>query len=318
MLGACGRTTPSECALAFALPRTREQFIEDLRAGPAKDFASHLTERDPERVRKAEVYASSWYDSRNGVFGLTDVIADVLGDARANGVTVVEDAALAGFAGLFDLHAVVTLVSHWKPHNVLPDDVIDWPGLARRLTPSGGGILGWVAERLSPEVGAILAEHAPTPPRSRQELFLDELTKVLESERYSAPLQGDGRLPAERLLNGFHNRNALDAALTAELRPGNRAEFRDGLYPAGAVAARVPDSFTGTLDLTVCNSVFLAEAIKGSPAKRGSLILANRDPTPVKLRLLLYKYVIREVARTNSDYRDTVRHLRSKLLFREP
>jgi hypothetical protein len=120
------------------------------------------------------------------------------------------------------------------------------------------------------------------------------------------------------LLDGFHNRSALDAALWRELRPGNRAEFRDGMYTIQAVAERIPASFAGTLDLTLCDSIFLAEGIKSRADLRQSLVLANGKPTPLKLRLLLYKHVILDVAATGREYRGAVRSLRTTLLFGSP
>jgi hypothetical protein len=310
-------TKPSECAIAFALPRNEAQFVEDLRAGPAKDFAAHLTEHDAERVRKAGNYASWWYSNTPERPGLEDLLDDVLQASRRAGVTVLVDADFTGFLRLLDCHDVVTLVSHWKSDRLLIDDVVSWQSFAGRIAASRGGILGWILARLSTDSRAALEEcrdgmHIEL--LQKQEI-VNDVNTIIRSDRYSEAKTGEKHVLNIELLDGFHNRNVLDGVLGNVVRPGNCVEFRDGLYRPEIVTASIPESFHGILDLTLCNSIFLAEAIKSHRSHRNFIILSNENATGLKLRLLLYKHVIDEVAKTESSYRNTVRSFRSVLIF---
>jgi hypothetical protein len=304
-----GTTRPADRALVYARPRTWEECVGDLEARVADahplDFAYHMVGRDDdwaEHEARHSLYSRRW-QTRGDKHGLTDAIADVFAAARGAGVTIIEAATLEAFAGAVKAYPVVTLVTHWKGHTVFEDDVLDWQGFASKLACPTSGILRWLAGRLEP--GDLRRLDKPVE-RPR---FLGALNKALESGRF------DKDVIRVELLDGFHNRNALDAALAGVLRPGNRAEFRDGMHTIEEVERCLPVPLAGTLDLTVCNSVLLGEGVKARPGRRESLVLVNEKPTPLTLRLLMYKHAILDVEATGRDYREAVSRLRSLLAF---
>jgi hypothetical protein len=59
-------------------------------------------------------------------------------------------------------------------------------------------------------------------------------------------------------------RAVIDSLFQGLLHPGNRLELFDGLHPQEAVEAAITPDFAGTLDLTTCTSMPLADHISAA------------------------------------------------------
>ena len=73
---------------------------------------------------------------------------------------------------------------------------------------------------------------------------------------------------------------------------GDQIEFRDGLWPVRLVAEAFAPGFDGTIDLTVCTSSLLHDAIRrrlGSTPR----IIFNRSAAYLSLRIAAYRLAVR-------------------------
>jgi len=80
------------------------------------------------------------------------------------------------------------------------------------------------------------------------------------------------------------------------------------------VVRAIDESFSGVLDLTICNSVMLAQAAHEKCAE--ALVLCNEQVTYADFRLPLYLAVIRFLARRPQPYEDANYRVREGLLRR--
>jgi hypothetical protein len=96
--------------------------------------------------------------------------------------------------------------------------------------------------------------------------------------------------------------------------PGDRVEFRDGLHPREDVVSMVPVHDEAILDLAICYSRALAEAVQST--RREWQVMGNEEETSLPFRLLFYKSKIELIARQPLSYLDADRLLRLEL--REP
>jgi hypothetical protein len=88
-------------------------------------------------------------------------------------------------------------------------------------------------------------------------------------------------------------------------RGGAGAEFAEGFCSANEIVSCFPPEFSGLVDLTVCNSVLLAESIRR--AYPDCLVLANEDLAYLDFRLATYAQVIRSL----SDQPEPAKSMRS-------
>jgi len=74
----------------------------------------------------------------------------------------------------------------------------------------------------------------------------------------------------------------------------------DGLHPISELVAAIAPDWRGTLDLTVCNSTVLGNAVR--LRARGSVVLMNEEPADLPTRLALYKQVVRMLSHHKQSY----------------
>jgi hypothetical protein len=94
----------------------------------------------------------------------------------------------------------------------------------------------------------------------------------------------------------------LELAFPENVEPAPCVEFHDGLQPVAAVLTQFPASYRGVVDLTVCNSVILGDAIK--LVHRECLVTMNRYPADLVDRMIFYDLVIASLVRKSRPYRD--------------
>jgi hypothetical protein len=201
-------TRPEECALALALPATKQAFLRDLNLGTAKDFARHTVRWEhaqPPDLKDADKWYQLYYADFVPVINNVGIAAETLGVHVAIGLT------LSGLRPLLECFTVVTLVTH-------------------------------------------------------------------------------------------------------SVSPQGPVEFDDGLHSIEEIVAEVPQRFGGILDLTVCASIGLAEAIKRQ--RRDCLVQAPARTVRPKLLLLLYKAAIKKMVAEKKNYLESLLEIKEEFLRR--
>jgi hypothetical protein len=313
---------PRHCALALAIPLTREAFEEDLAHPEQWDYAASVLRRNrgllPSRVWDA-CYAplARW--------------AGRIGDqVERLGVTVHRALRLADLTGLLARFKVVTLVAHWRCPPVVAADIRD-PGELMRLARSARpgefvreAVKEWFGRRcpelLDPDA---LRRLPPESVRDRVACQLDGLVAPAHAAIGRHAHEGGGEngearprpREAEAVAHtpcGTLTRVDLEQSFPPEaLAPGRAVEFRDGLRTAAEVTSALPEGFTGVLDLTVCNSMLLGQVVRrGRPH---CLVCTNRYLTTTDSRLLLYKLVVTRLAHGPMRFIDAVEWVRANV-----
>ncbi|XXX76130.1 hypothetical protein WMF30_51625 [Sorangium sp. So ce134] len=285
---------PSDCALAICIPLTEGAFFADLDPASPKDFVKTRAAAHP-----GITPAARWEDYRP----LAQTVRQLQRELAPYEVTFAPYTTLESFRELLRWHAVVTLVAHWRFVPFEAGDIVDVAGLARKLAAPRTPIQRWIAGELARRGRRdLLAAGDPSGGElhALRDAMGAELRSLLDaghaiyhpqatrSGQPPAPGAGGGDAP-ERL-----TRAALESEFPAEIRPGAAVEFYDGLRTIDAIVSAIPEGFDGVLDLTICNSILLGEAIKRR--RSGFLIICNQRRTAIQARLIRYKYIIKALA----------------------
>src|SRR3954447_6120255 len=118
---------PRDCALAVALPLTRDRFLSGLREPERYDYAPYVRSLYPFGGAANDFYWSVIYEP------FATAMARRCEAVERLGVAVVAPAPLADLESLMQSYSVVTLVSHWRFRAVKPDDILDAGAVAARL-----------------------------------------------------------------------------------------------------------------------------------------------------------------------------------------
>jgi len=281
-------TSPSECALAVALPLTFEAFCADVDAGATMDY-SHgmLLGRSHERA---------WSESAAPVAAACAALVEF---ARQVGIEVVPEARLPDIASLFTRFPVVTVVAHWRGAFLQGSDVlVEASALLDRFRVGTDELSRNLAARLGERVSA----------KADAALERSALAEWLNRSVISSPEPLPGCVPidatvtflADDLWLESEHRRRIDEAFPDGIRRGNRLELRDGLHSAEAIAKCVPARWSGIIDLVNCHSAYLAETVKDRRPQR-RVIRASRPIDP-RVRLRIQKYLYRSISRGDGNY----------------
>lgn len=237
-----GVVTPSDCALLVALPLTFDEFREDVVAALGRnpgemrgDFAAvHSIDKD---VRGIE---GGWH-----AFGAPTAaqIAELLQHAESVGVGhVVSRTDGSALNCVFQARPkVVILIAHWRSTGVRDRDLV--PRFASLAAQRLEGEAGDVAASLAAVLQQVNLASGGSP---RNRAVAAALNRWVRE---------DGFIRVERRLQ-------LDCLLEGLIVPGEAVELRDGYYSAEAAAALLPSDWAGIIDLGVCTSMRLAQALK--------------------------------------------------------
>jgi hypothetical protein len=276
--------SPRDCALAFALPLTEERFLSDLRS-PEHDYAAFICEDFRVDGVEDEYYWRKVY--RRFAVGMSRRCEDV----ERRGVTVVRDATARDFASLFDRHAVVTIVSHWRFCAVRPEEIVAPRAILEALHDPPN------------ELVAAFRAALPGEPGDSREALAAALNAVIEAGHAAygnegrVPLQ-ELKIPAVRL-----TRPTLERAFAGAIAPGRSVEFADGMKTIAEFVDCIPPPFDGLLDLTVCNSAVLGHEVK---ALRRCVVAVNRHPTEPFIRMAQYRTAMSMLARRPRPYAEAM------------
>jgi hypothetical protein len=216
------------------------------------------------------------------------------------GVLVCAQSSLVGLSEAFRHRCVVTIVAHWRAALLVASDFVGEPAaLFDAIRAGNSEVHRDLAARLDPaRVRDVLAS---ANPRMRAGNAAELLNVAVITSDHPLPgcHPGGGEIVYRPLLEMRH-RDVLDAAFPDLLRPGNRVELRNGLHSPHAVAACIPEGWSGIVDLALCHSAVVAKAIKdGRPERRVAYSQNEVVPT---IRLRIVRDLYRRLAQGERNY----------------
>jgi hypothetical protein len=201
----------------------------------------------------------------------------------------------------------VVLVSHWK------SSAVDWRDFRKPADELYQTILNMTCAT-GRRLHRALERKILFRPKRRKELdaaetaeqlrvpLADFLNEVIQSGELISDLAN--LMPGERLdLGPTLSRDLLDEALGHHLRPGNALELFDGVHPLGVIETAIHPAFTGTLDLSVCNSIVMARFLGGRTDNR-FLVLSNRSDLAPRLRMNTIRVAVERLLERKLSYFD--------------
>jgi hypothetical protein len=299
--------SPNRCALALALPLTREQFLADLSRPDQKDFVHHF--RAEKGLQKADPeFCWEVYQAEEASFAEA-----VCYQAERLGVTVRYEARLSDLTDLLGRFSVVSLVSHWRFVPVEPEDILEAPKMLELLKRPENQPQESIKQACE-TLDAALFQSETNARWSREELQR-RLAGVIstianEAERLYWDDRASRSFKPELTLDGLGSRLTrleFERAFPGIIAPARMIEFHDGMHTVAELVESVPNDFAGLLDLTVCNSVIPAAWIRHS--RPSCLVAANRRPAELRSRMYLYGLQISLLAKRPMPFVDVIKQV---------
>jgi hypothetical protein len=265
--------SPRECALLFGVPLTWESFRRKLDGPRDGNFAEGF------RAKRAEL---SWM----GYEPLARRLSETAQEAESLGVRVFREMSLSDIPQACQ-YEVVTIISHWRSAQFKPADIVNPAEILHAFQ---------------------LVDCAQPPPSDP-----DGLARWLNAHFLSFLPDNDGSLGAAIRFQSalVEKRASITSGVPRAFRGGAGVEFSDGFKEISAITAHVPDSFVGVFDLTICNSLLLAESLHHRYPH--CLVIATSDLTFPDTRLPFYLATIRLLSKRPAPYEDTFETLKREL-----
>ncbi len=276
------RLSANEFALLVAIPLTRSEFADDEQR--QTDFVRAYAASSGARAESAWTAYAPYA-------ALCRRIVDEVEDW---GVAVIRRATLQSLTTAARQCKTVTLVAHARGPEITTRDLVDVP----RLRASLHNLLSVLGAPNTCPADADSLASCLNRALGREDVQ-DDFMAETEAMAWRVALyreRWERRLIAEELMKGA-------------LAGGPAIEFHDGLSPINTIRDRLPEFHT--LDLTVCDSVLLAECIRETHAE--GVILSNPRPTTPDFRLAVYREAVRFAARHHTSYTDAVIRFRRYL-----
>jgi hypothetical protein len=264
--------SPHECMLLFGLPLTKEAFLRKLDGPRNGNFAEGF------RTSSSEL---SW----SGYQAMAGQLCRTADEAERLGVCVVREMHLAELTRVCESR-VVTIISHWRSANFREADLCDASRIAAHFRKTTANGIAAQAEELLGYLNTCLI--AGTPEDGVDLGAMIRLQKSLITRR-----------------------TELTSQIPGAFRGGAGVEFADDFHGIEDIQEQVPPRFSGVFDLTVCNSLLLAEALHLRCPR--SLVLSNADVTFPDTRLPFYRATIQLLGARPLAYEDAVNELRRSL-----
>ena len=283
-------TPPEACGLALALPMDLAAIEAALTGGPFADYVGRAASLGSAR--------RIWEHGFDRVAAGADTLAR---EASDFGVTVARNATLEDLRQLFSTCTVVTVIAHWRGPEISRADL--------RTEPAA------VVDRLANERSQTADLLRAGLPRDWQLRITRADGPAGQSSRLTELL--DGRLRREPSLvpppdgmtwhmdpvSLWHfNRAVLDDWWPKAFVPGNRLELADGPHAPDAIAACVPDAWSGIADLSNCRSAQLIDNVKQGRSDR--IVIANEQETNPLSRMALLAAIYGLLAKGSGTYAD--------------
>jgi len=294
---------PADCALAFAIPLSRERFLTALDQSE-NDFVSHfrkgrgLQRADPE-------FCWQVYEAEEAAF-----VSAVCEDVAQRGVTVVHDVELTQLTALLAQFSVVTLVAHFRFVEFEIEDIEGPLAILDSLREPASELQRKIRERVI-DLDPDLLEHG----RDRVESLQSRLSNVFRTIAHQAErLYWDENVQTSSGGDAHFDmrltRAEFERAFPGDIKPASVIEFSDGLHTIPELVQSIPVEFSGLLDLTVCNSVIPASIIREH--RPNCLIAANRKPAELRSRMYLYGLEISLLAKEPALFVDVITKVHSR------
>jgi hypothetical protein len=299
------RVRPEDCTLLFGIPLDYEKFCADLR-DPSKDFARQFS-----HGRQMLPDSALWSLYRPYATQATKMAREV----ADLGVEVVFDVTLDKFVASLNDRPITTIIAHWRSAIFRPEDILSPLDLKASVIEKAGNLITQYGsdgyKRLSATFSSTVDRGADSRALIANELsmFLLEVPAPFVSEAGT----GDTRLGrvTRYLFELDRRRQQLENLIPGMFSGGSSMEFGDKLHSLREVVESISINYSGILDLTVCNSVMVGEAIRRKCAK--ALVLMSEEVTQLDFRLALYKQLIHYLARHDATYIDATILLRRHL-----
>ena len=302
---------PSDCALALAIPLTREQFLSDL-ANPIKDYASHVKRRNYLDWRTDEDY---WEIFRP----IAGTISRISRDVEKLGVAISNYTSLGEFGAMFDNFRVITLVTHSRFNSLKPSEFGDPRGFIELLRSPENLVQKSIGDILLPVLGQNGSESVSgASDDDISEKIVRELNLVIskahtfygtQEKNDSSDPQADSEMLGDRPLERL-TRYAIEQAFPGHIQEGHSIEFSDQMSTVSDLVAMIPGDYSGLLNLIVCNSVIAGELIKYY--RPACFVATNRYPAQPHVRMAYYKLAIYELARTPMPFIDAITRIHTR------
>ena len=275
---------PRDCALLVSVPTTREEFFHDCNSGA--DFVETYT-----RQSRGTTPNDGW----EAYQPYASLARHVIARAKKYGVTVFERATLDQLHRVLPAYAVTTLVAHWRSARFRPPDIVDCVKVSAYLAglTTDPGNRSYERKQICSALNSILDEGR---------------TAILSNQPMS-----HGGLSAQQF-RWYEKRATIEATLPGSLRGGAAVEFCGGFRTISEITGGISPDYSGTLDLTVCQSVLLGELVKRRCQK--ALVLTTAETTSMDFRFALYHQVIEILARSPRPFEDAVIDVRKAFILR--
>lgn len=295
---------PSDCALALAIPLTRGRFLTDLAQPAERDLVFRfrndrgLERADPEfcwQVYEAEEVA---------------LVAAVCETVAQRGVTVAHDVDLTQLSLLLAQFSIVTLVAHFHFVEFKIEDIEEplaiLDSLREPATELHREIRGRVID-LDPE---LLADSGDCVGSLRSRLCNVFRTIANQAEKLYWDADVQTSYDGETHFRTRLTRSELERAFPAFIKPALVIELSDGLHTTPELVKAIPKEFSGLLDLTVCNGVIPAAAIRDQ--RRTCLVAGSRKQVELRERMYLYGLKIDSLANKPRPFIDVIKEIHSR------
>lgn len=295
--------SPSDCALALAIPMSRAEFVADSGEAAPKDLAKSLG-----KGLQPEWAFANRYEP------LLGLVLDLVAEMQQRGVSVYHRTTLQDIPAILKAHRVVTLVAHWRFTKLAAGDILDWPGFRSELARSRASM---DADESSLDEDPIARQllYVPTVTEANGPADLaDALNSLLEpalAHYHWLSSRERSADPAAMPVAGL-TRVHLEERFPRCIAPGKCLELADRLCTVWEFIEQIPCDFDGILDLTVCHSLIHAEAIRR--ARSPCNALCNRGRAKAHVRLLIYRRAILSLSDRAEPYEDVMSRIHISLL----
>lgn len=286
--------SPCDCALALAIPLSQAEFLRDLEDEAPKDLAKSILREWP--LRGEIVYAEKYTP-------LVSLARDVAEEARSHGVTVCRPTRLDDLPELFEQHKVVTLVAHWCFIDLQAGDISDVDSFRTLLTASAAVENGNDDLPNRPTDALLRDDPLVQAAVTAADLAAALNRLLLPSQRYYEWVPSAG----EEVPSGTDAIAGITRVLLEEMYPGFIAqglclELADRLCSVWEFIQSVPRDFDGIVDMTVCNSIIPAEALRRH--RSDCNVVCNTYRARAEVRLEIYRHVIRSLAAKSEPFEE--------------
>ena len=221
----------SKCALLFGIPITREGFERSAKLGAQSDYMTGMLRgMNPALV---------WVEEYERV---ARAAQQLVSTARDLGARVYETATLSDFAAATNCFQYVVLFAHWRGAMFRQSDIT--------------GDIAAIFERMDQARLLSNIRSKRRDPDALVDALNEAIAEMTVLDQLPGAIAETGR--RTRALGQTLCRDLLDELLFGLTLPGNRIELFDGPHDLNEMESALWISFSGELDLALCNSVALA------------------------------------------------------------